>query len=539
MIIGLAAITREIVIACRQIGQAVSDTYAAFVASTIINPNTGTFYVDKSLDEGDARYLVEAAVRKIFSRGDPSVETLRLQAIYDAAFLDQARKLQKEAKQRGDQQAKLTKEIASSGNQQDQKQSKSSLDDFDFLASLYRKVFQLLLLRAGVIDKPIATKDPAVEREVAAALESVFPRVGLRPFISLTPAEREAQLGELCSIVLGIRLFNQHVRKGGVGLTKIDQTQVEEAKKFETELQKDIWAVTELCNSFSDILMYAGIAPSALNDGLADKPLQAGENSPVPPEVFDQVRRELLYQRQHLSYLMSLHEDVATSAERLQKACAALHEELGELEALIGLQSSVPKSQVYPRFDSLARLYQTCLATHAWLTSRQKLADILRQSKKDYGPKPSVDLLRSAQQQKLINPMSFLLMHKDDEGPPPMSGDPTETPIRLTLETTPEFLQLPLDFQGFCIWSIVKQRGLLTPGNPALGVVKYKGRFCVFAHEKALEDFMQAPEKYFLSIRTACLRSPELIHLLRLHSDFPRPLCSTCCSAQRKPIALH
>ncbi len=59
-----------------------------------------------------------------------------------------------------------------------------------------------------------------------------------------------------------------------------------------------------------------------------------------------QVRRELLYQRQHLSYLMSLHEDVATSAERLQKACAALHEELGELEALIGLQSSVPKSQV-------------------------------------------------------------------------------------------------------------------------------------------------------------------------------------------------
>jgi len=48
----------------------------------------------------------------------------------------------------------------------------------------------------------------AVEREVAAALESVFPRVGLRAFVSLTPNEKGAQLQELASIVMGIRLFN-------------------------------------------------------------------------------------------------------------------------------------------------------------------------------------------------------------------------------------------------------------------------------------------------------------------------------------------
>merc|ERR1711907_699318 len=34
-------------------------------------------------------------------------------------------------------------------------------------------------------------------------------------------------------------------------------------------------------------------------------------------------------------------------------------------------------------------------------------------------------------------------------GPPPMGAEQSEAPIRLTLDTTPDFLHLPLDFQGF------------------------------------------------------------------------------------------
>jgi hypothetical protein len=39
----------------------------------------------------------------------------------------------------------------------------------------------------------------------------------------------------------------------------------------------------------------------------------------------------------------------------------------------------------------------------------------------------------------------------------------------LSVESTPEFMQLPLEFQGFCPWTIVHRHGLLLPGNPALG----------------------------------------------------------------------
>jgi hypothetical protein len=41
-------------------------------------------------------------------------------------------------------------------------------------------------------------------------------------------------------------------------------------------------------------------------------------------------------------------------------------------------------------------------------------------------------------------------------------------------ETNAEFMQISLDYLGFCVWSIVKKDGLLIPGRPSIGVVQYK-----------------------------------------------------------------
>eukprot|EP00438_Fugacium_kawagutii_P029261 Skav200685 [mRNA] locus=scaffold1446:290210:295882:+ [translate_table: standard] len=62
------------------------------------------------------------------------------------------------------------------------------------------------------------------------------------------------------------------------------------------------------------------------------------------------------------------------------------------------------------------------------------------------------------------------------------------------VENYESFLNLPLDFQGFCVQSLVGRKGLLVPGNPALGVVR-RGS----------------------TVELACYRQPELIHLLRVH----------------------
>ena len=53
------------------------------------------------------------------------------------------------------------------------------------------------------------TPHPHTGREIAAALESVFPRIGLKAFTALPQEDKTAQLNELANIVLGIRLFNR------------------------------------------------------------------------------------------------------------------------------------------------------------------------------------------------------------------------------------------------------------------------------------------------------------------------------------------
>lgn len=67
MLIGLPEITKELVLACRQLGLQVSDALAALVARTIFNESEQAFYAEAgNLKEADARVVVEESVKKLF-----------------------------------------------------------------------------------------------------------------------------------------------------------------------------------------------------------------------------------------------------------------------------------------------------------------------------------------------------------------------------------------------------------------------------------------------------------------------------------------
>lgn len=38
------------------------------------------------------------------------------------------------------------------------------------------------------------------------------------------------------------------------------------------------------------------------------------------------------------------------------------------------------------------------------------------------------------------------------------AGGP-DRPVRLSMSSSPEFMQLPLEFQGFCAWTLLHRRG--------------------------------------------------------------------------------
>ncbi len=92
--------------------------------------------------------------------------------------------------------------------------------DFEGLTLLYKKIFNFLLYKNKelILDLQALNANTValfnIEKEVAAALESVIPRAALGPFVSLNPSEKVTQLVELSNLVIGIRLFNKKLGKG-------------------------------------------------------------------------------------------------------------------------------------------------------------------------------------------------------------------------------------------------------------------------------------------------------------------------------------
>ena len=67
----------------------------------------------------------------------------------------------------------------------------------------------------------------------------------------------------------------------------------------------------------------------------------------------------------------------------------------------------------------------------------------------------------------------------------------------------------------------------MLPGNLVFSVVRYAGRYCVFATEGGLAEFCAAPDRYFGGVREVCYGCPLWIHLLRVHEDFPKSSLAT------------
>lgn len=502
--ISIITISKELMLACRQLGHVVSEALAAVVAATVVS-SAGGFFSEKPIDENDAKTVVEEAAKKILSKERPGISALRLQADYEVAFQDLEKANQKHL---SDAKAAEEKTLAWIS-----KFTAKFDEDFDTLTSLYKKIYHFLLLRctspSGEAKPP---KDMAVEREVAAALESVFPRVGLRSFVALTGAEKAAQLQELTGIVLGIRLFNMHQRKGGAGLPSVIDAKMESDQLLE-QLTKEAEEVSELCQDYSDLLVaFQSSQRTKQMEGLVEE------------KEVQRTQCDLLYHRQYLCYLLNLQEDVSTSLEKLRKGQQQLREELMDLDALVGGRVSVPKEQVYPRFDALARCYRSAWKEVQTLESRAKLQSVLQELRQRYFPTLSINA-RAALSKAALGDNVYDENREDpvdlDSIPGPDALDPS-TAVRLTVENYESFLNLPLDFQGFCVQSLVGRKGLLVPGNPALGVVRYAGRYCVFSSERAMAEFCTEPDRFFAGVREACYRQPELIHLLRVHEDFPR-----------------
>ena len=204
-----------------------------------------------------------------------------------------------------------------------------------------------------------------IEREVAAALESVLPRAGLRPFVSLTTPEKVAQLCELSNIVIGIRLFNRDIGKGGVGLESFSEIINHPARSLIHELNQEVAEIMEQSDRYT---MYFNVLK------------ELGAMAGSPPQI-EHYKDELTYKRQFLIYILELKSDVQISEANIEGLQAKYIKEITELKNLIGNKSSIPKDQVYPKFDSLSQIYSQLLEEKNLAILRRELFKVLLEFK--------------------------------------------------------------------------------------------------------------------------------------------------------------
>jgi len=533
----IAEVISEIVKGCAAEGVVVSELLAAFVCRTIIEKSDSKvleeggkprFSLDKQIVGDDINELINRCIERLLEQDSPSLETIKMQVAFDSSYLHQEEKMNKQRQNRQAQNKELQRAIVNVRPQ--------NANDYDALTSLYRSIFNYLLQHYT----PESATDRAVEREVAAALESVFPRIGLKAFIQLTNDEKYEQLEELASIVLGIRLFNKKVGKGGAGLPAVDKEVTAWLESMIQEINLEVEILTATCQQHQETIVH----------------LHLRQPKGVTQAMMDRWKDELANRRQYLSYLQSLQEDIAVSSQKVSKLLEQYEMEAHELLSMIGKKTSVPKEHVYPKFDSLARLWMKLDAEHKTVKARVLTLEELHSFRASYtsGLTDNSPMVMSAKDAKAPSleeeaeaaQAAVAAAKGEFDGPDDraqykevgakvaaskarewsMEEDEkfgrVERPVRLSIDSTPEFLQLPLEFQGFCPWTIVNRRGLLLPGRPELGVVRYKNAFYVFAHEVAIKSFLDNPESVTQGVIVKAMQSPELIHLLRLQHHFPQ-----------------
>jgi hypothetical protein len=189
---------------------------------------------------------------------DPSPVTVRMQAAFDAAYFEAQSQLERKSRARSRQLAEIatTIETLAASNVE---------TDLSKLALLGKQV--LAYITAYMSVDPRAAQASASD-EVSAALDSVFPRVGLKAFAKLGQADRVAQLDELAHLVLGIRLLawasssgggatssGSAQGHGGTGLEDTPGLAVAEAETLKEELRASLTAATGLAAQYTQALM--------------------------------------------------------------------------------------------------------------------------------------------------------------------------------------------------------------------------------------------------------------------------------------------
>ncbi|XP_053566495.1 cilia- and flagella-associated protein 206 isoform X2 [Bombina bombina] len=478
-------IIREIAQECAAKGQTVSETLVAFVVKAIVLDQRNGFNVDRTLTKNDVQKLIKLCVDRLMDPRSPSLETIKMQVYFDMNYTNRGEFLEEHHRVLESRLAPVCREITD-----------SRARTAEELESLYRKIVIYVLLRSG-LGSPTDIK---VVREATAALQSVFPPTELGTFLSLIKKDKERQLKELTMIITGIRLFNKDCGKGGEGIDDLPTILKEAISATTKHIDSELQASREMAYKYTALI-------------------EEMEENKVKSNTLNanQLKEALYNSRQHEAFLNIILSDVIRCAQQVQMMDKQFGAQMEQLRVAVKSQTAVPTAQVYPLFISLSKLWNSFQDEIVLLSVLSNMVANLQ---------PFLGIHEALFPDQVIQPLfSGIVVKSDEERIKQTEGSRINSPEVLTKdwyfpENTANFERLPIQYHGFCGFTIAAKNGLLLPGNPDIGILKHRDRYYVFSSKEAASMFAKDPDHYISLIGEKAKQCAELIQLLELHQQF-------------------
>ena len=492
---------------------------------------TSLGWTDAPLVPKDVDAVAECLLPTALSADHPLLCTVLMQVEFEASYaLSEHQSRARDAEAAAAQSARV-EDVVVSG---------VSGDDQVAMRGFYAALFALAMHGAGMTAE--ARADRRVQREVAAALESVFPASHLLDHARRGEDERRSELRELPELVLGIRLFNRQLRKGGEGLSLSAASAQQLNGGLQAELEHEAAFIGEIAQSYTEVVQHwTGPGPGTGGRQGEEEEKRSLSAAPAPPS--SSLRRayaELIHRRQYLLFVHSLQADCTSASAALLELARSMEALYAQLTAIVGLRSSVSKAAVFPVFRAVGAAYRALLDEDRRMQQRRDLFEQLKHSRNPFVTSLQPSAIRQAKERQsgaaAAAPgqpsdsadagFDFVLTatrdDDDDEGAASAATPSAGRCVRVTSSSSRRFMSLPLSFQGYCCVTLVQSGGFLLAGDPSLGLIRYQGQHFAFASMAAMRAFVRSPDEVVAALeRRTAAAFPGLVHLLGLQRRLP------------------
>ncbi|KAL3864488.1 hypothetical protein ACJMK2_006167, partial [Sinanodonta woodiana] len=425
-------------------------------------------------------------VDRLMDNRSPSLDTVKMQVYFDMNYTTRADFLEEHRRVLESRLQPVIREITDS-----RARTREELE------SLYRKIVSAVLLRSG-LGSPT---DIAVVREATAALQSVFPQTELGTFMSLSKRDKERQLLELTMIVTGIRLFNKECGKGGEGIDDLPAILNEAVPATTQNVDAEIQGSLRYAHKYTALL---------------EKYLTSNYTEGPSHQL---LKEAMINTRQHEAFLRVILNDVISCAQQVELLEQQLAARMEQLQGTVQSKTAVPTAQVYPQFIHLSQLWSGFQDEMVLLSVLSNILASLEPFTRGHRELFNDDVLAPF--------LEGVEVKTDEQRIQETSGVENRIHPRefrdldwLFPETTKNFHKLPLQYKGYCAWTLGHYDRFLVPANPEIGVLRYKEHYYAFSSKKAAHEFAQNIEGFIALVAEGAKKSPELIQLLELHTQF-------------------